>query len=582
MKTHMTKRLWKYLCKHKWCLLLTLIFALISSGILMIAPTLSGRAIDKIVSKGHVDFSAVFSIITILAFIYIVSAFFQWFVSYLTNKLAYGTVRDMRKDAFDSIGHLPLKFFDSKSHGDIISRLTNDIDAVSDGLLQGITQLFTGIVTIVGSFVFMMLLNPFITFIVVAITPIAFLIAGVIAKKSNKYFKQQQETVGELDGHVEEFIGNQKIVKALGSEEDTFEKFSEINSRLYTCGQKAQFASSLVNPTTRLINNTAYVCVGIVGAILTIRGSITVGVISSFLIYATQFAKPINEITSVATQIQTAFAAAKRIFEIIDEKPESAEPDDMPEFRDVQGNVSFKNVSFSYRKDQKLISGLNLEVKQDNIIAIVGPTGAGKTTLVNLLMRFYDVDGGEILIDGRNINSVKRDSLRTSFAMVLQDTWIFSGTVKENIAYGKQGATDEEIIEAAKKAHAHSFIKKLPKGYDTEISEENGDLSQGQKQLLTIARAMLLDPPMLILDEATSSVDTRTEQRIHKAFSTMMKGKTSFVIAHRLSTIVDADLILVMNNGSVIEHGTHEQLLKKHGFYYKLYNSQFAPKEALT
>ena len=478
----------------------------------------------------------------------------------------------MRKDAFGKISKLPLKFFDGHSHGDIISRLTNDIDAVSEGLLQGITQLFSGIVTVVGSLVLMFLLDWRITLCVIVITIICIFVSKAIATNSGKMFRLQAQTIGELNGYVSETVGNLKVVKAFGYEDKSSEVFGEINARLYDCGQKAQFYSSLVNPTTRYINNLAYISVGVLGGLAALAGHLSVGIISSFLIYATQFARPINDMTSILTQLQSAQAAAARIFALGEIEPETPD-EDRPELEVKNGEVMFKDVDFSYNKDKELIKDLNIAAKPGQRVAIVGPTGAGKTTIVNLLMNFYGVDKGTIFVDGQAIDSVQRDSLRKNFGMVLQDTWLFAGTVKENIAYGKEGATDEEIINAAKAASAHGFIKRLPNGYDTMITEDGGNLSSGQKQLLTIARAMLSDPKILILDEATSNVDTMTEQRIQKAFLKMMEGRTSFIIAHRLSTIREADLILVMDKGRIIEQGTHNELLAKNGFYTKLYNS---------
>ena len=500
------------------------------------------------------------------------NALFTWGMTVFTNALSNHSIEKMRKDAFGKISKLPLKFFDGHSHGDIISRLTNDIDAVSEGLLQGITQLFSGIVTVVGSLVLMFLLDWRITLCVIVITIICIFVSKAIATNSGKMFRLQAQTIGELNGYVSETVGNLKVVKAFGYEDKSSEVFGEINSRLYDCGQKAQFYSSLVNPTTRYINNLAYISVGVLGGFAALAGHLSVGIISSFLIYATQFARPINDMTSILTQLQSAQAAAARIFALGEIEPETPD-EDRPELEVKNGEVMFKDVDFSYNKDKELIKDLNIVAKQGQRVAIVGPTGAGKTTIVNLLMNFYGVDKGTIFVDGQAIDSVQRDSLRKNFGMVLQDTWLFAGTVKENIAYGKEGATDEEIINAAKAASAHGFIKRLPNGYDTMITEDGGNLSSGQKQLLTIARAMLSDPKILILDEATSNVDTMTEQRIQKAFLKMMEGRTSFIIAHRLSTIREADLILVMDKGRIIEQGTHNELLAKNGFYTKLYNS---------
>ena len=539
---------------------------------MLVAPYISGRAIDFIKGENNVDFPMVAKFIGILFAVYVLNALFTWGMTVFTNALSNHSIEKMRKDAFGKISKLPLKFFDGHSHGDIISRLTNDIDAVSEGLLQGITQLFSGIVTVVGSLVLMFLLDWRITLCVIVITIICIFVSKAIATNSGKMFRLQAQTIGELNGYVSETVGNLKVVKAFGYEDKSSEVFGEINSRLYDCGQKAQFYSSLVNPTTRYINNLAYISVGVLGGFAALAGHLSVGIISSFLIYATQFARPINDMTSILTQLQSAQAAAARIFALGEIEPETPD-EDRPELEVKNGEVMFKDVDFSYNKDKELIKDLNIVAKQGQRVAIVGPTGAGKTTIVNLLMNFYGVDKGTIFVDGQAIDSVQRDSLRKNFGMVLQDTWLFAGTVKENIAYGKEGATDEEIINAAKAASAHGFIKRLPNGYDTMITEDGGNLSSGQKQLLTIARAMLSDPKILILDEATSNVDTMTEQRIQKAFLKMMEGRTSFIIAHRLSTIREADLILVMDKGRIIEQGTHNELLAKNGFYTKLYNS---------
>lgn len=570
------RRLWNYIAHYKPVLILSLFFALAGGAVTIATPFLSGNAIDMMKEQGQVDFAGVLKIIGMLAGLYLLASLFQWLLSICTAVVANRTVGLLREDAFKRISKMPLQFYDTRPHGDILSHLSNDVDAIADGLLQGITQLFSGIVTIVGSLVFMFMLSPVIAVIVLAITSLAGFVARFITSRSNKMMREQQQTVGELNGYIEEMIQGNKTLKAFNGQAKTIDTFRRMNQKLYACGQQAQFFSSLVNPSTRFINNTAYISVGIIGALLAIAKKMSVGRISSFLLYATQFAKPINEITGVATQVQAALVSAERVFELIDSETESVEPEGMKELTVKTASVSFENVSFSYVPEKPLIADLNLNVAPGQVVAIVGPTGAGKTTFVNLLMRFYDVDKGKILIDGTDITTVTRDSLRRAFAMVLQETWLFTGTVRENIAYGKPGATDEEVVCAAKAARAHSFIVRLPQGYDTKISETNGELSQGQKQLLTIARAMLLDPPLLILDEATSSVDTRTEIIIQQAFRKMMRGRTSFVIAHRLSTIRDADTILVMNRGAIVESGTHEQLLEAGGFYYNLYNSQFA------
>lgn len=573
MKNNKTlSKLNSYIAGNRKYLILVIISALLANIFMLVAPYISGRAIDFIKGENNVDFPMVAKIIGILFAVYVLNALFTWGMTVFTNALSNHSIKKMRKDAFGKISKLPLKFFDGHSHGDIISRLTNDIDAVSEGLLQGITQLFSGIVTVVGSLVLMFLLDWRITLCVIVITIICIFVSKAIATNSGKMFRLQAQTIGELNGYVSETVGNLKVVKAFGYEDKSSEVFGEINARLYDCGQKAQFYSSLVNPTTRYINNLAYISVGVLGGFAALAGHLSVGIISSFLIYATQFARPINDMTSILTQLQSAQAAAARIFALGEIEPETPD-EDRPELEVKNGEVMFKDVDFSYNKDKELIKDLNIVAKQGQRVAIVGPTGAGKTTIVNLLMNFYGVDKGTIFVDGQAIDSVQRDSLRKNFGMVLQDTWLFAGTVKENIAYGKEGATDEEIINAAKAASAHGFIKRLPSGYDTMITEDGGNLSSGQKQLLTIARAMLSDPKILILDEATSNVDTMTEQRIQKAFLKMMEGRTSFIIAHRLSTIREADLILVMDKGRIIEQGTHKELLAKNGFYTKLYNS---------
>lgn len=573
MKNNKTlSKLNSYIAGNRKYLILVIISALLANIFMLVAPYISGRAIDFIKGENNVDFPMVAKFIGILFAVYVLNALFTWGMTVFTNALSNHSIEKMRKDAFGKISKLPLKFFDGHSHGDIISRLTNDIDAVSEGLLQGITQLFSGIVTVVGSLVLMFLLDWRITLCVIVITIICIFVSKAIATNSGKMFRLQAQTIGELNGYVSETVGNLKVVKAFGYEDKSSEVFGEINARLYDCGQKAQFYSSLVNPTTRYINNLAYISVGVLGGFAALAGHLSVGIISSFLIYATQFARPINDMTSILTQLQSAQAAAARIFALGEIEPETPD-EDRPELEVKNGEVMFKDVDFSYNKDKELIKDLNIVAKQGQRVAIVGPTGAGKTTIVNLLMNFYGVDKGTIFVDGQAIDSVQRDSLRKNFGMVLQDTWLFAGTVKENIAYGKEGATEEEIINAAKAASAHGFIKRLPNGYDTMITEDGGNLSSGQKQLLTIARAMLSDPKILILDEATSNVDTMTEQRIQKAFLKMMEGRTSFIIAHRLSTIREADLILVMDKGRIIEQGTHNELLAKNGFYTKLYNS---------
>lgn len=574
-KNKTLKRLFSYIKKYKMHVAFSIIAAVLGNVLVIIGPYIVGKGIDKIVGKGQVDFNAVLKIIIVVAALYVTSAVFQWGLQVLTSIIANRIIEDIRSDAFEKLTRMPLKFYDDNAHGEIMTRLTNDLEFVSEGLYQGITQFVSGIVSIVGSLIFMAILSPAITMVVVLMTPVCFKIASFITKSSNRLFKEQSKTIGELNGYIEEIIGNQKIVKAFGYEERSQEKFNEINQRLYKCGRWAQFYSSLVNPSTRLVNNITYILLGITGGLSAIAGRLTIGNISSFLTYSTQFSQPINNITSVATQLQAAIASAERVFKILDKEEEMPEKEDLITLDSTNGKVSFNNVSFSYTKERPLIKNFNLNVKSGSRIAIVGPTGAGKTTLVNLLMRFYEVDSGEIYVDGIDIKAVTKDSLRKSFGMVLQDTWLFSGTIRDNISYGKPEATEEEIIAAAKASNAHSFIKRLHKGYDTLITEGGGNLSQGQKQLLTIARVMLALPSMLILDEATSSVDTRTEANIQKAFDKMMKGRTSFVIAHRLSTIKEADLILVLNNGQIVEQGNHEELLQRKGFYSKLYYSQY-------
>lgn len=568
------KRLLKYIKPYKFLILLALFCAFVSNIAVIVATYLNGKAIDNIVGTNNVNFKGLTVILITLAIIYIVSSIFQWFISRYANKIAYIIVRDMRRDTFESLNNQPLAYYDHNPHGDIISRFTNDLDNVSDALAVSITNLFSGIVTVIASLIAMFYLNVGITIAILVVTPICFIVASTISKFNQRFFAGQQKSVGELSSFVAEIVGNQKVVKAFNRESQSVENFDKISDNLAETATRAMFASAMINPSTRFVNNIAYISVGLVGGILAVTKGVSVGIVSSFLIYANQFAKPFNEISGITAQIQTAFASLTRIFEIIDEEPESRDKDNAIELENCKGNIEIRNVDFSYDKKKPLIENFNFNAKAGETIAIVGPTGCGKTTLVNLLMRFYDIDKGEILIDGINVQDITRDSLRKTFGMVLQDPWLFKGTVKENIAYGKPGATDEEIIAAAKSAHAHSFIKRLKNGYDTIISDE--DLSQGQRQLLTIARVMLADPKMLILDEATSSIDTLTEIRIQKAFLKLMEGRTSFVIAHRLSTIVNADKILVMNKGNIVEQGNHKELLEKKGFYYELYNSQYA------
>ncbi|WP_027098359.1 ABC transporter ATP-binding protein [Clostridium paraputrificum] len=575
MDKQVVKRLLKFTKPYIGYLIMALICALFSVTFTLLGPVLIGKGIDLIIGPNNVDFNGILKIIVILMATIILGALFQWLMGLYTNIVTQKTVKDLRIASFSKINEVPLRYIDSNPHGDIINRVVNDIDLISDGLLQGFTQLFTGIVTIVGTLLFMLSINISIALVVVLVTPLSLFVASFIAKKSHNSFKVQSATRGELSGYIEEILGNQKVVKAFSYEDEAEEKFKEINSRLYESGVKSQFYSSLTNPSTRFVNGIVYAAVGIIGALLAIKGKLTIGDISCFLSYANQYTKPFNEISGVVTELQTAFASAKRVFNLLDELPETPEDKDAISLVKADGYLEINNVNFSYSENKKLIENLNLKVKPGNRIAIVGPTGCGKTTIINLLMRFYDVTSGEIKVDNTNITHLTREGLRRNFGMVLQDTWLYSGTVKENIAYGKVDATDEEIIEAAKATHAHNFIMRLPNGYDTLINDDGSNISQGQKQLLCIARVMLTKPPMLILDEATSSIDTRTEIYIQKAFDKMMEGRTSFIVAHRLSTIKEADRILVMNAGKIIEQGKHEQLLAANGFYANLYNSQF-------
>lgn len=574
MKSSILKRLLTYILRHRSFVAGALLCALFSNILMIAGPYIIGIGVDNIAGKGHVDFNNIFYIVLVILGLYVVSAAFQWILQVLTGKLANRTVEELRNDVFEHVSKMPLEYYDRNPHGDIMSRLTVDMEYISEGIYQAVTQMVTGVISIIGSLVFMFILNPAITLIVLVMTPVTFLIASFITRRSSRLFKEQSRLNGELNGFVEEMIGSQKVVKAFNYETRAQERFEEINGRLYKTGRWAQFYSSLVNPSTRLVNNITYVLLGLTGGLAAVAGRLSVGYISSFLTYSTYFSQPINNITSVTTQLQTAVASAQRVFAVLDTQAEQAD-EGLMEFKSSRGEVSFEKVNFSYTPDTTLISNFSLSVKKGTRIAVVGPTGAGKTTLVNLLMRFYDANSGNIYIDDTNIRAMTKDSLRKSFGMVLQDTWLFSGTIRENIAYGKPDATEEEIENAAKSANAHSFIRKLPLGYDALVTEGGGNLSQGQRQLLTIARVMLIIPPMLILDEATSSVDTRTEINIQKAFSRLMEGRTSFIIAHRLSTIREADVILVMNNGQVVEQGNHEQLMAKGGFYSKLYYSQY-------
>lgn len=557
-------------------LILAILSAVISVSLTLYIPVLTGNAIDNIIDKGNVNFE---NIIQILIYIGIGIAgvtVFQWMMNYFTNIISYKTVRDLRREVFRKFNNVPLSYIDTHSHGDLISRVINDIDAVGDGLTQMFLQLFSGIVTIVGTLIFMLFINWKIAIAVVVLTPLSLFVAAFIGKLSHRRFVRQQTLQGEISSYVEEHVGNQRIVKAFSYEQRAFEDFEKYNTELYDVGFKAQFAGALANPSTRLVNAIVYAAVGILGAVTAISGGITVGQLSCFLTYANQYTKPFNEVTGVLTQLQTAIAAADRVFEVLEAEDETPDPENSKTVADCKGNIKIENVYFSYTKDKPLITNFSLNAKSGTHIAIVGPTGCGKTTFINLLMRFYDATSGKISIDGVNIMDMKRDDLRKIYGMVLQDSWLFSGTIMENLRYGNENATEDEVIAAAKAAYAHSFIRRMPNGYNTVISEGGGNLSQGQKQLLCIARAMLTNPAVLILDEATSSIDTLTESRVQKAFAKMMKGRTSFVVAHRLSTIKESDIILVMKDGNIIEQGSHDELIAKNGFYTNLYNSQFA------
>ncbi|SHM61031.1 ATP-binding cassette, subfamily B [Anaerosporobacter mobilis DSM 15930] len=569
-------RILQYAKPYRNYLFFAFISAFISVVVSLFIPVLIGRAIDVIVGKGNVDFNRLISILIVIAVAIAISAVFQWIMTYCTNKITFLSVRDLRMAAFDKLIQVPLRYIDGTSHGNIMNTMINDIDQISDGLLQGFAQLFTGVITIVGTLVIMLFVNFKIALIVIIMTPLSMVVASFISKRTYNKFKEQSSIRGELGGYIEEVIGNQKVVTAFCYEDRAQEKFEEINQRLYDCGVMAQFYSSLTNPCTRFLNGLVYAVVAIIGALSVIGGAFSVGQLSSFLTYANQYTKPFNEISGVVAELQSAFASARRVFTLLDQEIE-VDPEEQggSTNKTTVGKVDLDKVSFSYNKEVSLIEDWSLAVKPGQRIAIVGPTGCGKTTVINLLMRFYDVDGGSIQVDNRDIKTMSREELRRNYGMVLQETWLFHGTVRENIAYGKENATMDEIIAAAKGAHAHSFIKRLPNGYDTVISEEGDNISQGQKQLLCIARIMLTKPPMLILDEATSNIDTRTEINIQKAFKKLMEGRTSFIIAHRLSTIKDADRILVMDKGRIIEQGSHEELLVRGGYYAKLYNSQF-------
>ena len=553
----------------------SLFLAAVTVVLTLYVPILTGDAVDLLLGKGAVDFAGVFLVMKKIGIAMAVTALAQWVMNTCNNHITYQVVRDIREDAFRKLEQLPLKYLDSKSYGDIVSRIIADVDTFADGLLMGFTQLFTGVLTILGTLVFMLATNVPIALVVVCITPVSFLVARFIATRTYSMFQLQSETRGEQTSLIEEMIGNQKIVKIFSREEAVEKEFAEINGRLEKCSLKAIFFSSITNPATRFVNSLVYAGVGIFGAFVAIRGGISVGRLSCFLSYANQYTKPFNEISGVVTELQNALACAGRIFELIGEEPQVPDRENAIVLTHARGNVALENVNFSYVPEKKLIQNFNLDVKPGQRVAIVGPTGCGKTTVINLLMRFYDVDSGKIRVDGRDIRDITRGSLRTSYGMVLQETWLRAGTIRDNIRMGKPEAAEEEVVQAARAAHAHSFIKRLPEGYDTVITEDGGSLSQGQKQLLCIARVMLCLPPMLILDEATSSIDTRTELRIQNAFAKMMEGRTSFIVAHRLSTIQEADIILVMKDGNIIEQGSHETLLARKGFYATLYHSQF-------
>ncbi len=566
------KKVFSYLKRYNWLMLLSILFAAVIVALTLYVPILIGDAIDAIV-EGAVNFELIMFYLKRVVAVVLVTALLQWLMNVINNHVTYHVVRDIRKEAFDKLQILPLKYVDRHPYGEIVSRIITDVDTFADGLLMGFTQLFTGIVTILGTLVIMLTLNPMITLVVVVITPLSLFVANFIATHTYAMFKTQSQTRGEQTAFVEEMIGNAKVVKAFGREDESMEVFDDINDRLQKCSLKAIFYSSLTNPCTRFVNSIVYACVALTGAFTVLSGNMTVGILSCFLNYANQYTKPFNEVSGVVTELQNAIACAGRIFELIEEIPQVPDEEGAVVLSDASGEIVCENVSFSYTPEQKLIEDFNVRVKPGQKVAIVGPTGCGKTTVINLLMRFYDVRSGEIKVDGNEIRHVTRKSLRQNYGMVLQETWLKSGTIRDNIKMGKPQATDEEMIEAAKAAYAHSFIKRLPKGYDTVIGEDGGMLSQGQKQLLCISRIMLSLPPMLILDEATSSIDTRTEMKIQSAFTRLMQGRTSFIVAHRLSTIRDADIILVMKDGNIIEQGNHEQLLAAGGFYAQLYNS---------
>jgi len=570
------KKIFKYLTHYKLSIIFSLLFAFITVAGQLAIPVLQGKAIDRIIGAGNVDIKGIITILIIIAVTVAATALFQWIMNVINNKITYSIVRDIRKDAFEKLQILPVNYVDTHPAGEIVSKVIADVDQFADGLLMGFTQFFTGIMTIIGTLVFMFIYDWKITMVVVLVTPASFFIASFIAKRTYNMFKKQSEARGEQTSLIDEMIGNEKIVQAYSMEDNSLERFDEINGKLQKYSLDATFFSSLSNPSTRFVNNVVYALVAFVGAFSVMRGGLTVGSLSALLSYANQYMKPFNEISGVVTELQNAIACAGRVIDLIDETPMKKDPDNELVVKDGEGKIDLEDVCFSYDKSKELIKNFNLHVKPGERVAIVGPTGCGKTTVINLLMRFYDVDSGNIKIEDVDINDVTKKSLRSNYGMVLQETWLKSGTIKENVITGRPDATDEEIVAAAKAAHAHGFIKRLPNGYDTVIGEDGGNLSQGQKQLLCIARVMLCLPPMLILDEATSSIDTRTEMKIQHAFSIMMEGRTSFIVAHRLSTIKSADIIIVMKDGNIIEQGNHEELLAKGGFYSVLYNSQFS------
>lgn len=570
------KEVIRRLGRYRIFLVFSILLATVSVALTLYIPKLTGHAVDYVIGKGKVNFPGVIQVMIQIGVCTLITALAQWLMNVCNNKMTYQMVQDIRNEAFDKIEQLPLKYIDGHPYGEVVSRVIADVDQFSDGLLMGFTQLFTGIATIVGTFCFMLSVNVSITFVVVLITPVSFFVANFIAKRTFRMFRLQSEIRGEQTGLIDEMIGNQKVVQAFGRGEGVTERFDEVNKRLQEASLRATFFSSITNPATRFVNSLVYTGVGITGAFAVVRGAMSVGQLSSFLSYANQYTKPFNEISGVVTEFQNAIACAQRVFTLIDEDPQIPEPEHAVHLTDIDGNVKVENVSFSYLPGQHLIEDFNLEVKPGQRIAIVGPTGCGKTTLINLLMRFYDVNAGSIKVEDIDIREMTRKSLRAGYGMVLQETWLKTGTIRENIAMGRPDATEEEIVEAAKASHIHNYIRRLPKGYDTWITEDGGGLSQGQKQLLCIARVMLCRPPMLILDEATSSIDTRTEIKIQQAFAKLMEGRTTFIVAHRLSTIREADVILVMKDGKIIEQGNHEVLMKKEGFYHHLYESQFS------